>query len=122
MEIQEKLLHMGQSGCYFHCLRKAADQHDSMLIDCYDRALEKGWIEEDCYIKDGVSLLRAMGVDVKKCVKADKYDPAAKVAIALWSRGTQDHFCLWLNNKMWDPLGVSRAMAEGKIKSWRLYY
>lgn len=123
--IQKILEKIGMEGCYFLCLLRAAGLPQSKIVDAYCKCLERKYIGDDCFIYDGVAILRLFGVDVKNCEKVDaeKINPMRqyKVKIACYQNGRYSHFVLITDDGIFDPLGESNTVKNGVLKSWRLY-
>lgn len=123
MEIQRKLEMIANYGCYFICLVKAANKDLNNILFYYDEALRKGLIDEDCYIKDPVKLLKMLGrEDINTVVKSDTIDFPSKIVVVMYEWKNYTHFCLLHSDeKLFDPLGDSNTVKYGKMKSFRLF-
>lgn len=126
--IQSILKKIGDEGCYFLCLLKACGLPQSRIADAYCECLERGYIGEDCFIKDGAAILRLFGINATRLEKLDAEaalrlaGELPKVQIACYVNGRYSHFVLIEDGGLWDPLGESNTVRNGTLKSWRLYY
>lgn len=119
MEIQSKLLKLGNGGCYFLCLLKATNTSDSNILEYYDYFVKKGYMTEDCYIQDPVKILKYLTGNNYKVEKLEKLPTKYDFAIYHYynSKTGLGHFTL----KDWDSLGNSNTRLNGKIDSYRVF-
>lgn len=124
--IQSTLKKIGDEGCYFLCLLKACNVMEHKILDAYYKCLRHDYIGDDCFIKDGISILRMFGMNVSKMDKVDaesiNLERDYKVKIACYVNGRYTHFVLYKDGEIWDSLGDSNTVRNGVLKSWRLYY
>lgn len=123
--IQSMLKKLGDEGCYFLCLLKACNVPNSKVIDAYCECLGRELIEEDCYVNDPVAVLRLFGMDAVRVNKVDagraiSGQPLLIVACYEWNR--QSHFVIISKDGVWDPLGESKTVKNGRAKSYRVFY
>lgn len=119
-------------GCYFMSLLYVRNTYYSEIptIDelfmYYDTFIERGWMDFDCYVKDPCAILNYL-TGKKYSVKKDTaLDPSANIIIGRWYNPNTNHSHFVVmdsnNNVVWDSLGYSTTVADGYIKSYRLFY
>ena len=119
-------------GCYFMSLlyvRKVPYTELTSLdelLKYYIIFVSKGWMDFDCYVKDPCAILRYLTGKSYTVVKDAVLDPKASIIIGLWHNPATNfhHFVVMdsNNNVTYDPLGDSITVADGVIKSYRLFY
>ena len=119
MEIQSKLLKLGNYGYYYLCLLKATNTSDSKILELYDYFVKKGYMTEDCYIQDPIKMLKYLTGNNYKVEKLEKLPIKYDFYIELWynSKTGLGHFTL----HDWDSLGNSNTRLNGKIDSYRVF-
>lgn len=127
---QTKALKIGNYGCYFLCLIKAATIATGEKLDIlgiYTEATKRGCMDENCYMKDPAGLMQLLtGKRYTVSHMTDKYK-AQKGEIEILNYGLQrigkylNHFCLVLDGgEIYDPLGDSEVRTMGKVISKRI--
>lgn len=116
-------------GCYFLSLLYAARDVEPDVLDMffyYEVFTSRGWMGEDCFVKDPVSMLKYLTGRDFKIKKSNVYDTTADIVIARWYNPSTKiaHFTLQdkADNVLWDSLGNSNTVANGYIESYRLFY
>lgn len=124
MGIQKEYESIGRWGCYLLCLIKASGKNVDEALNYYRLFLSKQWIDEGCYVKNPVAILKYLtGKDYSVKKSAIKED--ADVVIEYWYNKATGlhHFVLrQKNGELFDPLGKSNTVANGKVESYRLFY
>lgn len=120
-------------GCYFMSLLYVSKvpysepaNLDEILM-YYDTFIEKGWMGPDCYVKDPCAILEYLTGKKYMVVKDVVLDPNANIVIGRWHNPTTNHYHFVVmdrnnNNVVWDSLGYSITVADGAVKSYRLFY
>ena len=120
-------------GCYFMSLLWYANKLHNVPLsaqlindDLYVRYQKHGAMDEECYVKDPVHILRDLGVDVSSVRKVppDHEVPPGGFVIAKYVLPEMGwaHFVAWQDNVVtYDPWGVSRTATEGELESLRLF-
>lgn len=114
--IQTVMKNIGESGCYFLCLVRFANQDFSKVVKLYNEAVQNDWMDEDCYVKDPVAILNHMGCNFTKVEKTEDSGQ-----IAMYKHGAHNHFVCIERGKVWDPLGYSNTVKNGHIVSYRRF-
>lgn len=119
MEIQSKLLKIGNYGCYFLCLLHATKHGDSEIIELYDYFCQKGYMTEDCYIQDPIKILKYLRGDNYRIERTEKLPAKYDFYVEHWynEKTKLGHFTL----PDFDPLGNSNTRLNGKIDSYRVF-
>lgn len=123
--IQSKALMIGNYGCYFLSLLAAFNCEK--VFEKYDYYTSKGWMGEDCYIKNPLAIVEDLsgksGWSIKKSMT---FDRGADIIIAYYYNPSTKlhHFVLFdkTNSLVFDSLGKSNTVANGSIESYRLFY
>lgn len=120
MKLQSKLLMLGNYGCYLICLCKQFNQEDDILR-LYDYFLSKGYIGEDCYVKDPVSIVKYLSGNnytVSKVTTTPVLQKGDFYVERWYNKATGlAHFTL----HDYDPLGESKTRLNGSIESYRYF-
>ena len=116
---------LGESGCYFFCLlHYAGKENDALSI--YKKVVDIGWMDFDCYVKDPCAILNYLTGKKYTVKKSEVLDPTANIIIGKWYNPTTNHSHFVVmdsnNNVVWDPLGNSITVANGTIKSYRIFH
>lgn len=131
-KVSEAVKQIYDYGCYFMSLLYAHSIPYSELttldelLRYYDLFIAKGWMDQDCYIKDPCAILKYL-TGKKYTVKKDAVlDPGANIIIGRWYNPTINfyHFVVMDrdNNVIWDSLKDSATVRNGIIESYRLFY
>lgn len=138
--MQKNAIIIGDAGCYFCCIVKAAEilRHnniDLMRAFAYcEQQKTNGtkWIESDGYVNFPDKILGYLinkNVTVIKCYDLN-YKPAEnEILIGMWewydqkNNKTRQHFGYIDDNKnlIYDPLGESNTIKFGKLTSIRIF-
>lgn len=119
-------------GCYFMSLLYVSEVPYSELtsldelLKYYDTFIAKGWMDEDCYVKDPCAILNFL-TGKKYSVKKDVVlDTSADIVIGRWYNPATNlhHFVVMdkHNTVVWDSLKDSYTVRNGIIESYRLLY
>lgn len=120
--IQKTLENIGKYGCGFLCLCHIMGVHEDEVLDRYFEALDRGYIDRECYVKDWGKLATFLcpSWHIIRCEKSNLKDKKAIFYLEYWynPRTKLHHFKL----PDYDPLGVSVTVNEGMIESYRNFY
>jgi len=127
MNTQEICKILGDYGCYFLSLLHLV-KSDYGAITLYRLALDKKYIDPDCYVRDPGAVLRlAAGEKWEVRHEPANYIPwENEFEILRFERKTTgttySHFVVGdgRGGVAYDPLGKSRTVAEGKLVSKRI--
>lgn len=123
--IQGKAEKIGESGCYLLSLLYVTDRLDDVFV-CYTKFLEKGFIDEDCFIKDPSSIMKALTGDKYTVKKSSTFDPKADFIIAYYYNPKTKYHHFVVHNKEnkleYDSFGLSNTVKNGYVESYRLFY
>mgnify|MGYP003538924120 FL=1 len=118
--IQQKLGYLYSGGCYLLCLAHYFGQ-DEDILKLYDYFLKKGYIDEDCFVKDPVSIVKYLSGNnytVEKTTTKPTLQPNDFIVEYWYNPRTKlHHFTL----PDWDSLGFSTTRKEGVIESYRYF-
>lgn len=121
-DLQHKLLNMGNNGCLCMCYLYCIGIDPEQLVYHYDRLVERGIIDEDCWVNDGDAFLRYFGSNktIKKNIALDnqQYD----VYIACYQKDKASHFVVVdkYNNILYNPYLNSVCVKDGTLISKRV--
>ena len=120
--IQEIFGRIGAEGCYFLCLGKAAGVLDNEVLFYYETFIQKGFLEQDCFVNDPVAILRYLGVPVTT-VEKSKTLKDGKIICARYKYMNHRHFVLVdrYGNIIFDPLGESNTVKKGQVEDYRIF-
>ena len=135
---QAILKRIGDEGCYLLSLKRAADRFNQGdcafdILDLYDRMTktridDKPIMEKDCYLNQAEIALAVMtGVKWKLTHEAADYKQVHGEIVVVryeWKgiNNTTSHFVLQLEDgSIYDPLGWSNTVANGKRVSTRVF-
>lgn len=123
---------IGATGCYFLAIIKAAELLTGKSVDIvrtYVKAIELGFINEDCYVFNPNGFLNYLTGDKYSLEKKDlSYKPEKDdIVIGYYERKTTmktyGHFVL-LNSDcqlVYDSFGKSLTVQNGKLMSYRIF-
>lgn len=123
MQIQQKLLNLGQTGCLLLSVLHLIEKEDQVL-DLYDRLISDGAIEEDCYVihdKLASTLNKIFGTRLKYCGYSSE-PKTGFLNICELKKNRASHFVVTdeKGEVIYDPLYCTRP--DGWVEnSWRLY-
>lgn len=111
---------IGESGCYFLCLCKAGGIQDAdEVLDIYNKAVAKGYMKPDCYVKNPDAVLGLCGLRAH-VTHAGVEEANTSPIIERWEYDGKAHFCyLEAPGVRYDPWGDSEIVRNGHIKSYR---
>lgn len=123
---------IGDEGCYFLSLVYIAEQEIKKsidIIDLYNTCVAKGWMKEDCYILDPAAILSYLIGKKTMFFKVDgtKFTPTKfERVISRYENNARgklySHFVVGCNGKViYDPLGESNTVKNGKLVSYRVF-
>jgi hypothetical protein len=117
--IQSKLGKIYSGGCYFLSLLHQTNTPDSKILEMYDYFVKKGFMDEECFIKDPVSIMKYLTGNNYTVEKTTSLPAVYDFAVYYWYNPTTrlHHFTL----KDWDSLGNSNTRINGRIESYRIY-
>lgn len=130
--IQEKLLEIGRSDCYFLCLLKIAEikrKKFFSIVDVYEEFLDKGYIKRNCFVLQPKNILGDLcNTLVTYQWKEPDYKPffgefvIKRYAVKI---GKGDLTCFVLfdheGNEIFNPLTTSPAYTSGKVVDLRVF-
>ena len=116
--LQKKLKYLGDFGCYLICLVQQFGQ-ENKILELYDYFLNKGFIDETCYVKDPAKILKYLTGNNYKVERTEKLPLHYDFAVYhYYNKATGlGHFVL----PDWDPLGDSVTRRNGVIDSYRVF-
>jgi hypothetical protein len=129
---QKVMARIGKDGCYFLSIIRAAERITGQRIDAvkvYLNAIDRKWMEADCYVVDPAALLESL-TDKPWKVRHDSvtHRPAGNeimiMRYELKSTGiTYSHFvlCDHTGQVEYDPYGASSTVRDGKPVSSRIF-
>jgi len=127
MEARQRIMErIGKDGCYFLCLVRLAEEIIGARIDAinvYLFALDRQWMDQDCYMVQPHRVLEHMTGVRWSVIKQDKtYQPQPGEKEVLRyerteGRTTLAHFVL----SDYDPYGDSLTVRNGRLVSKRIF-
>ena len=122
MNIQSLCKNIGDYGClalcylYIACLLTNTEWDDIKAIATIKKAIELGYLDDDCYVRDPCSLMHlAVGkkFDVSKTTIGHARSPYVCMK---YTAGTRAHWCVWSVNSglEWNSLDFSNCVANGQ--------
>lgn len=124
-------------GCYYTCIPFIANKYTNCPIDTdalndgYEDNVHAGWMDEDCFVLNPEKIFHYFGLAVKyyNCFSAPNYPTAENEVEILYfelkrmNKPTWPHFVVGdgFGHVAYDPYGVSRCVAEGVLKSKRIF-
>lgn len=129
-ELDKKVEMIYGYGCYFLDLlfiSKYQEPTFEEIIKSYDTLITKGWMDEECFIKDPCAILNHLtGKKYSVEVKKDSvFDSSAVHIIGYYYNPNTNlhHFVVMKNSSevRWDSLGNSNTVLNGFIVSYRLF-
>lgn len=119
--IQKELEMIGRYGCGFLCILQKFNISELEIVSKYREVVERGFMTEDCYIKDWVKLLEYLSpVPAKYKYEKSTVLKECDFFIQYWYNPQTKihHFTL----KDYDPYGFSKTVRDGQIESYRLFW
>lgn len=119
--LQTKLLQIGNFGCLCMCYLYMIGIDPEQLVLNYDKLVERGIIDEDCFVKDGDAFLAFFG-SRKKVLKVSTDNTQYSKYIACYQVGTKSHFVVIdkNNNIIFNPYFDSVCVKQGKVVGKRV--
>ena len=121
-DLQHKLLNMGNNGCLCMCYLYSIGIDPEQLVFHYDRLVERGIIDEDCWVNDGDAFLRYFGSEKKNKKDVDLDNKQYDKYIACYQKGKSSHFVVVdaQNNILYNSYLNSICVKEGTLISKRV--
>ena len=129
--VQENFPHneIREGGCYFLCLVRWAEvltgkefsERDAIVW--FEGFKKMGWLEDDGFIVNPISILNAMSNTntFKSVAKSAEFPSDQDLFIAYLKKSGHGHFVLSINGKIWDPLPPCRpGVNDYKVDSYRV--
>ena len=115
-DLQTKLLKMGNFGCLCMCYLFMIDIDPEELVTNYDKLVDKGIIDEDCFVRDGDAFIAFFG-SRKKVLPTSVDNKQYDKYIACFQLGEKTHFVVVDKNDniIYNPYYQSICAKEGKI-------
>ena len=112
--IQKICKKLGESGCYLLCLIEGCARITKMEYNpilAYQCFLERGWIDDDCFVKSPESIIKFYLNKNVFVIKSNETMKYAIITIAKYynKRTGLSHFVLCTDKGIWDPLGNSKT-------------
>lgn len=114
-------------GCYYFCLLKWAEslgaifRDDAAILRTFERHLQNGWVEQDCFVVAPTQILNDIQFDntfTQVCRMG--IEPKEKNYLVYWKKPGYGHFTLMMDGVNWDPLDPNRpGKSDYKIDSYR---
>lgn len=133
IEARQKLMAtMGDTGCYFLSIIRAAEKLTDKRIDAIDAYIychNRAWLGSDCFVHEPASIMSYLTLTNWTMSKEDvTYKPQpGEVVIYRYERTTTlktyGHFVLAGDDGTidYDPLGNSQTVMNGKLVSMRVF-
>lgn len=126
--LDKKVEKIYEYGCYFLDLlfvSKYQEPTFEEIIKSYNTFIAKGWMDEECFIKDPCAILNYL-TGKKYSVKKDSvFDSSAAHIIGYYYNPNTNlhHFVVMdnYNNVHWDSIENSNTVLNGHIESYRLF-
>lgn len=121
--IQHELEMIGKYGCYLLSILHHKGEEDNVL-KYYRYFLKKGFIDEECYVKDPVSIMKYITGNNYNVIKTTTIPVNADIVICYYYNPTTKlhHFVYKeKDGTIWDPLGNSNTVKNGYIESYRVF-
>ena len=129
--MQKTMITLGDFGCYFLSILRAAELKVNKNIDliaAYYESIYNGWIGKECFLNNPEKIIGyLLGGDWTVTKETPDYEPKdGEIVILRYERpiatGTSSHFVLGDKAKkvVYDPMGVSQTVLYGKLMSLRI--
>jgi len=110
-----------KEGCYFFCLMEIAclvkgdTLFDEAVEQVYHECVEKGWMEEDCFIVNPIEIINhVLSRPRFRTWYKSKTKPSDYAFAVYLKDGKRAHFIVEMQDgTRWDPLDPTRAAAQG---------
>lgn len=126
--LDKKVEKIYEYGCYFLDLlyiSKYKEPTFEEIIKSYDTFITKGWMNEECYVKDPCAILTYLTGKKYSVTKDSVFDSSAAHAIGYYYNPNADlhHFVVMdkYNVVLWDSIEDSNTVKNGFIESYRLF-
>lgn len=110
-----------ETGCYFLCICKIAEEITSKNVDIINTALyaqDKAWVDEDFTVNNPEALLSYLTGKKVKVTKSETLPNGTKYYVEKWYN-PKTGYCHFRLPK-WDSLKDSVTVKNGSIESYRL--
>ena len=126
--LDKKIKNIYEYGCYFLDLlyiSKYQEPTFEEIIKSYDTFITKGWMDEDCFIKNPCAILNHLTGKKYLVTKDSVLDSGATHIIGYYYNPNTNlhHFVVMdkYNGVRWDSIENSNTIKNGFIESYRLF-
>lgn len=126
--LDKKVENIYKYGCYFLDLlfvSKYQEPTFEEIIKSYDTFIIKGWMDEECYIKDPCAILNYLTGKKYSVTKDSVFDSSAACIIGYYYNPNTNlhHFVVMdkYNRVRWDSIEDSNTVKNGFVESYRLF-
>lgn len=126
--LYKKVEKIYEYGCYFLDLlfiSKYQEPTFEEIIKSYDTFITKGWMDEECYVKDPCAILTYLTCKKYSVTKDSVFDSSAAHIIGYFYNPNTNlhHFVVMdkYNKVHWDSIEDSNTVKNGFIESYRLF-
>lgn len=126
--LDKKVEKIYKYGCYFLDLlyiSKYQEPTFEEIIKSYDTFITKGWMDEECFIKDPAAILTYLTGKKYSVIKDSVFDRSATHIIGYFYNPNTNlhHFVVMdkYNGVRWDSIEDSNTIKNGFIESYRLF-
>lgn len=126
--LDKKVEKIYEYGCYFLDLlfiSKYQEPTFEEIINCYDTFITKGWMDEECFIKDPCAILTYLTGKKFSVTKESVFDISATHVIGCFYNPITNlhHFAVMdkYNEVRWDSIEDSNTVKNGFIESYRIF-
>ena len=126
--LSSKVEKIYEYGCYFLDLlfiSKYQEPTFEEIIKSYDTFIEKGWMDEECFVKDPCAILAYLTGKKYSVTKDSVFDSSAAHIIGYYYNPNTNlhHFVVMdkYNAVRWDSIEDSYTVKNGFIESYRLF-
>lgn len=126
--LNKKVENIYNYGCYFLDLLFISKYQEPIfedIIKYYDTFIIKGWMDEECFIKNPCAILNYLtGKKYSVTVTKDLDSSASQVIGYYYNPNTNLHHFVVMdkcNKVLWDSIENSNTVKNGFIESYRLF-
>ena len=126
--LSSKVEKIYEYGCYFLDLlfiSKYQEPTFEEIIKSYDTFITKGWMDEECFIKDPAAILNYLTGKKYSVTKDSVFDSSASYIIGyFYNPNTNLHHFVVMDKQnvvRWDSIEDSNTVKNGFIESYRLF-
>lgn len=126
--LDKKIKNIYEYGCYFLDLlyiSKYQEPTFEEIIKSYDTFIMKGWMDEDCFIKNPCAILNHLTGKKYLVTKDSVLDSGATHIIGYYYNPNTNlhHFVVMdkYNEVKWDSIEDSNTVKNGFVESYRLF-